>query len=335
MSAFQGARQNGFFGGGALGLGGGMNNPGLLLTAPLVEGGSGAPAPPSPAVFSSSSVQQALKTLQTDVETDVPSGARPTHASVGALQDDLQAIRKGTLSGAAGTTKIQADQAAILTSMGLTQDQVTQIQSDQQALQTAITAASANTSAITTSSGTSSSGTTTVTTSGSTTTTGTQSAVQSAFQTLQSDLQSDTPSGSSPSHAAIGTVLDDLDAIRKGTLSGSTAVTQVQTDAAAVLSSMGLTTAQVSQIQSDQQALATAIAADPNSPTNTTTSSTSSSTLQSVSQYLVGLPGLGIVGDRGVGIGMGPGGGPGFDARGGFAHGMGGAGPRGGMMTWG
>ena len=69
-----------------------------------------------------------------------------------------------------------------------------------------------------------------------------------------------------PSHAAIGTVQDDLDAIRKGTLSGTAAVTQVQTDAAAVLTSMGLTSAQVSQIQADQQALAAAIAADPNQP---------------------------------------------------------------------
>ena len=60
----------------------------------------------------------------------------------GRSQDDLDAIRKGTLSGTAASTKIQADQAAILTSMGLTQAQVTQIQSDQQALQTAITAAS-------------------------------------------------------------------------------------------------------------------------------------------------------------------------------------------------
>ena len=65
---------------------------------------------------------------------------------------------------------------------------------------------------------------------------------------------------------------DDLDAIRKGTLTGTAAVTQVQTDAAAVFTSMGLTAAQVSQIQSDQQALATAIAADPNQPTVTSSS---------------------------------------------------------------
>ena len=49
MSSFQGGRHGGFFGGGSLGLGGGMNNPSLLLTAPLLEGGSGRSAPPSPA----------------------------------------------------------------------------------------------------------------------------------------------------------------------------------------------------------------------------------------------------------------------------------------------
>ncbi len=144
MSAFQGGRQSGFFGGGSLVWRGGMNNPTLLLTAPLLEGGSGQTAPPSPAVFSNSAVQTAMQTLQTDLKNDVPSGAKPTHASVGALQDDLDAIRQGTLSGTAASTKIQADQAAILTSMGLTQAQVTQIQSDQQALQTAITAAASD-----------------------------------------------------------------------------------------------------------------------------------------------------------------------------------------------
>jgi hypothetical protein len=39
------------------------------------------------------------------------------------------------------------------------------------------------------------------------------------------------------------------------TLSGSAAVAKVQTDAAAVLSSMGLTQTRISQIQSDQQAV--------------------------------------------------------------------------------
>jgi len=190
LSSFQGGRHGGYFGGGSLGLGGGMNNPSLLLTAPLLEGGSGQTAPPSPSVFSSSAVQTAFQTLQTDLKTDTPSG------------------------------------------------------------------------------------------------------------------------GSTISHAAIGTVQDDLTAIRNGTLTGTAAVTQVQTDAAAVLSSQGLTSAQVSQVQSDQQALAAAILADPNHPASTSSSSTAQATLQSVSEYLVGLPGVSAFGMRGLSaFGMGPGGG--------------------------
>jgi antitoxin component of RelBE/YafQ-DinJ toxin-antitoxin module len=320
MGTFAGGRQSGFFGGGSLGLRGGMNNPSLLFTAPMLEGGSGQTTPPSPAVFSDSSVQTALQTLQTDLKTDVPSGAKPTHASVGALQDDLTAIRKGTLSGSAATAKIQADQAAILASMGLTQAQVTQIQSDQQALQTAISTASASTSS-------------TTSTSGSATTSSTvappSSAVQTAFQTLQTALSSDNTSNASPSHESIGQVQDDLDAIRNGTLSGTAAVTKVQTDAAAVLTSMGLTSAQVSQIQADQGAVASAMASDPNRPTTTSSSSATMTTLQSVSEYLVGLPGVGMDGFGGRGMrsggGFGPGGGGGFGS---------GGGQRGGFMGW-
>ncbi len=328
MSSFRMGRQGGFFGGGSLGLGGGMSNPTLLLTAPLLEGGSGQSAPPSPAVFSNSAVQSAMQTLQTDLKTDIPSGTKPTHASVGALEDDLDAIRKGTLTGSAATTKIQSDQAAILSSMGLTAAQVSQIQSDQQALQTAISNASTSTSTSTTGTSTASTSTTT------STSTGPSSAVQTAMQTLQTALQTDTPSNPTISHEAIGQVQDDLDAIRKGTLTGSAAVTQVQTDAAAVLTSMGLTSTQVSQIQSDQQALAAAIAADPNAPTMTTggTSSATLSTLQSVSAYLVGLPGISSFGPGG-GIAI-RGFGAGGMGRGGFGQG-GGFGPGGGSaMMW-
>jgi hypothetical protein len=85
------------FGGGGLGLRGGMRDPVFLLTAPLINAGSGSTTPPSPSVLSSSAVQSAFQTLQTDLKTDTPSGARPTHASIGQLEDDLQAIRKGTL----------------------------------------------------------------------------------------------------------------------------------------------------------------------------------------------------------------------------------------------
>jgi hypothetical protein len=113
LGSFQVGKEFGFFGRGSLGLGGGLTNPALLLTAPLLEGGSGSTTPPSPRVFSSSAVQQAMQSLQSNLRTDVPSGARPTHESVGALEDDLDAIRKGTLSGTAAQTKIQSDQAAV------------------------------------------------------------------------------------------------------------------------------------------------------------------------------------------------------------------------------
>jgi len=140
---------------------------------------------------------------------------------------------------------------------------------------------------------TSTSTSTSASTSSSSSTAGPSSAVQTAVSTLQTDLKNDTPSGGQPTHESVGAVQDDLDAIRKGTLTGSAAVTQVQTDTAAVLSSMGLTSAQITQIQTDQAALAAAIQASLNTAT-TTTSSTTASTLQSVSAYLVGLPGVGM-----------------------------------------
>jgi hypothetical protein len=313
------ARQDGMFGGGSFGLGGGARNPILFLTAPLV--GTSSSTPPSPGVMSSSAVQSAFQTLQTDLKNDIPSSATPTHASVGALQDDLDAIHKGTLSGTAAQTKIQADQAAILTSTGLTSAQVAQIQSDQSALQTAIQTAS------------SSSSTSTSTSTSTTTPTmpnAPSSAVQTAMNTLQTDLKTDTPSGAQATHAAIGTVQDDLDAIRKGTLTGSAALTQVQTDAAAVLASMGLTPTQISQIQADQTAVQTAMANSSSSasPSTSTSTSTTESTLQSVTGYLIGIPGLQSGGMRGFG-GFGDHAGPG--GFGGFGGSGFGAGPRGGF----
>jgi antitoxin component of RelBE/YafQ-DinJ toxin-antitoxin module len=322
MASLGGWRQDGMFGGGSVGLGGGMRNPSLFLTAPLLVSSTGTATPPSPSVFSSSAVQTAMQTLQTDLKNDIPSGARPTHASVGQLEDDLEAIHKGTLTGTAAQTKIQTDQAAILSSMGLTQAQISQIQTDQQALETAIQSASSSSS-----SSTSSTSSTTTSTSGSSSS-GSMSAVRTAFQTLETALQSDTPSGATATHESVGQVEDDLDAIRKGTLTGSAAVTQVQTDATAVLSSMGLTTTQISAIQADQQAVATALQSAMTSNSTTTSSSSSSttqSTLQSVSQYLVGLPGLsmmGFGGQNGMSSGWsGPRGGFGFN-------------PGGPMMMW-
>jgi hypothetical protein len=350
MSWIGAGRHYGMYGGGSLGLGGGMSNPILLLTAPLLEAGSSSAAPPSRSVISSSAVQTALQTLQSDLNNDVTVGSQPTHASVGAIEDTMDAIHKGTLSGTAAQTQIQSDQAAILSSMGLTQARVTQIQSDVTALQTAIsssgtstgptsttianasTTTTASTSATASSTGTAGS---TSTTAPSTSSSGTASAIQTAIQTLQTDLQNDTPSGAQPTHASTGAVEDDLVAIRKGTLTGTAAVTQVQTDTAAVLASMGLTATQITQIQTDQQAVQTAIEANlPSSvtttPTASSTSSTSStatiaeveSTLQSVSAYLIGIPGVSAIGMRGMG-GAGFGGGGFGGSGGGFGEGFG------------
>jgi hypothetical protein len=305
------------FGGGSFGLGGGARDPSLFLTAPLLSSTSS--TPPSPSVMSSSAAQSAFQTLQTDLKNDVPSGATPTHESVGALEDDLEAIHKGTLSGTAATTKIEADQAAILTSMGLTTTQIAQIQTDQQALQTAIQTASTSSTSSTTSGSTTSSSAST-------------STVETAINTLQADLKTDTPSGAQATHASIGAVQDDLDAIRKGTLTGSAAVAQVQTDTSIVLASMGLSQTQISQIQADQTAVEAAVQANSSSSTSSSTStSTAESTLQSVSKYLIGIPGVSSIGMRVYG---GPGG---FGEPGGFggfggAGGAGfGAGPRGGF----
>ena len=338
MSLLGAGRQEGFFGGGSLGLGGGMSNPILYLTAPLLEGASGSTTMPTRSVLSSSAVQTALQTLQSDLNNDITVGSQPTHASVGALEDTIDAIRKGTLTGTTAQTQIQTDQAAILTSMGLTSAQVTQIQTDVTAVQTAITSGTSSATS-TTASSTSSSGTTS-TTATSMSSSGTASSVQTAIQTLETDLQNDTPIGAQATHASVGAVEDDLDAIQKGTLTGTAAVTKVQTDTAAVLSSMGLTATQITQIQTDQQAIETAIQANSSSSTSSTTTTPSSSssstatigevesTLQAVSTYLIGIPGASSIGISGIGGGHfsgGFGGGEGFG--GGFA-----GGPRGGRF---
>jgi antitoxin component of RelBE/YafQ-DinJ toxin-antitoxin module len=362
LGPFGGGGSGAMFGGGSLGLRGGMRDPIFLLTASLLNDGSGSTPPPSRSVLSSSAVQSAFQTLESDYNSDVSVGAQPTHASVGQLQDDLTAIRKGTLSGTAATTAIQTDQAAILASLGLTSDQVSQIQSDLQAVQTAIQSASS--SSTTTFTSTTSPGATTLTsttmsnsaTTSSSTTTSTgsttsgsssnASAIQTAFQALQTDLNNDTPSGAQATHASIGQVEDDLDAISKGTLTGSQAVTTIQTDTSAVLSSMGLTAAQISQIQADQSAIETALPANSSQSTATTSSSSNSSTsptsiagveatMQSVQQYLVGIPGVGspVMMSFGSGGMQGGGSGPGpvFAQGGGFVPG-GGSGPGGGDL---
>ena len=291
VGSFAGGGQGAMFGGGSLGLGGGIKNPVFLLTASLLNDGSGSSTPSSQGVLSSSAVKTAFQTLESDFSSDVSVGAQPTHASVGKLQDDLGSIRKGTLTGSAATTAIQNDEAAILASLGLSSTQVSQIQSDLQAIQTAIQSTSSSSSSATTPSSSSPSSPnstaspgnwTPPTWSGSTTTgSSTPSAVQTAFQTLQTDLKSANPNGTQPTQASIGQVQDDLTAIAKGTLTGSQAVTQVQTDTAAVLSSEGLTATQITQIQSDQAAIQSAIQTNmsqPSSAGSTSTSSSSSST---------------------------------------------------------
>src|SRR5262249_26674817 len=142
LGSFAGGGPGAMFGAGHLGLGGGTRNPMFPLTASILDT-DGTPA--SRCALSSSAVQSAFQTLQSDFNNDVTVGSKPSHATVGQLQDDLLAIRKGTLSGAAATTAIQNDEAAILTSMGLSSDQVSQIQADVQAVQAAIQSASTTT----------------------------------------------------------------------------------------------------------------------------------------------------------------------------------------------
>ena len=87
-------------------------------------------------------------------------------------------------------------------------------------------------------------------------------AARSAMQKLQTDLKADVPAGAKPSQAAISALQADMTAIRQGTLTGPAAQTQVATDQAAVLASMGLTPSQVAQITADQQAVQTAMHAN-------------------------------------------------------------------------
>jgi hypothetical protein len=329
LGSFGGGRSGSMFGSGNLGVGGGMRNPIFLLTASLLNSGSSLTSVPSRSALSSSAVQSAFQTLQTDLDDDVTAGSKPTHASVGQLEDDLQSIRKGTLTGSAATTAIQNDEAAILTSMGLSSTQVSQIQSDVQAVQSAIQSASSSGTGSTTTGSTTntstSSGSSTSTTTGSSTSTSSSSSgssVQSALQTLQTYLMDNVPVSGQATNASIGQVEDDLDAIMKGTLTGSQAVTTLQTDTATVWSSMGLTQSQITQIQSDQAAVTSAIQANWSSSSSSTTSSSSSTTsssssttssvsptsiagveatMKSVQSYLIDLPGVG--GQSGGGYG--------------------------------
>jgi hypothetical protein len=326
LGSFGGGGPGAMFGGGSLGLRGGEKDPVFLLTASLLNSGSGSTSL-SRSTLSSSAVQSAFQTLESDYNNDVSVGTQPTHASVGQLEDDLESIRKGTLTGSAASTAIQNDEAAILTSMGLSSTQISQIQSDLQAVQSAIQSASSSGTGSTTTGSTTtgsttntstSSGSSTSTTTGSSTSTSSSSSgssVQSALQTLQTYLMDNVPVSGQATNASIGQVEDDLDAIMKGTLTGSQAVTTLQTDTATVWSSMGLTQSQITQIQSDQAAVTSAIQANWSSSSSSTTSSSSSTTssvsptsiagveatMKSVQSYLIDLPGVG--GQSGGGYG--------------------------------
>jgi hypothetical protein len=145
-SAAQGFPGHGMFGRGqgpnalgAPGMGGaGWSGMGGGTTGGAPGSTSSATATPPPAL--PAAVQTAIQTLRTDW-TAITGTHRPTHASVGALMDDHDAVAAGTLTGTAADAKIKADQAAILTSAGLTADQVTKIQADQQAVDDAFKAA--------------------------------------------------------------------------------------------------------------------------------------------------------------------------------------------------
>ncbi len=200
----------------------------------------------------SAAATTAMRKLQTDLKADVPAGAKPTAASLANLKTDMTAIHQGSLSGTAAQTTIASDQAAILASMGLSSAQVAQITADQQSVQTAMGGsgggmfgpgpggpglgqppAGANW--------------------------GGSAAVSAAMKTVQTDLKAAIPSGATPSSTATSTLQTDLASARAGTLTGDAAVTQIKADAAAVLESMGATATQTAQIQTDEQALQTAL----------------------------------------------------------------------------
>ena len=91
-------------------------------------------------VNQNSEVKTAFDTLKTELRNDIPVGAKPTYASIGTLMDDLDAIRGGSLTGAEATSKVRADEAAALSALGVSDDQITTIQSDEAALVSAIEA---------------------------------------------------------------------------------------------------------------------------------------------------------------------------------------------------
>lgn len=93
-----------------------------------------------PQVFSDPAVQTTAQEYHAAIDV-VFSVKRPTHASVGALMDDLEAIADGSLAVEQADAKINADETAILTSAGATREQIDAALVKLQALRDAITAA--------------------------------------------------------------------------------------------------------------------------------------------------------------------------------------------------
>lgn len=130
----------GFMGVGNTGGGG----PGFIMggnSGGMGRGGGSNPFNLNSGSTAATAVQTAFDALKTELKNDVPSGAKPSYASIGTLMDDLDAIKNGTLTGSDATTKVQADEAAALTAIGVTADQITAIQADEAALVAAIKAA--------------------------------------------------------------------------------------------------------------------------------------------------------------------------------------------------
>ena len=130
-----------------LACGGGMNNPSLLLTAPLLEGGSGADCAAVAGVFSDSarpaSFPDACKRTSRTTFRAGPGRRMPRWAR---SRTTWTRFARERSPAPPRQPRSRLTRLRILASMGLTQAQITQIQSDQQALQTAITTASASTS---------------------------------------------------------------------------------------------------------------------------------------------------------------------------------------------
>ena len=280
LGSFGGGGPGAMFGGGSLGLGGGMKRPALPADGLAAEFGQRVddPALEERAVVLGRPVGVPDAPEPTTTMTSRSGRSRRTRRSASSRMTSSPSARARSRARAA-TTAIQTDEAAILTSMGLTSSQVSQIQSDLQAVQTAIQSASSSgtshddrpaTNGPTTTAGTSSTTTTAArrpTTGSSTTPTrhprpppelGGSVGVPDAAVGPQERLVR----SAQPTHASVGQVQDDLGAIQKGTLTGSQAVTTIQADTAAVLSSMGLSQSQITQIQSDQSAVATAMQAE-------------------------------------------------------------------------